>query len=513
VAVVLLAACGPKEVDLAVNVVSTACDTNLDPFAGVNAIEVRITGPGIETPLLTRVQRTEGRIQIPQIPAGKDRFIEVRGLAEMSSARPISIGRSVPIEIPDVLTDATRRVDINIFMRKIDTWSPPVSAAAPRDCSTMRSQRSAHSATLLKDGRVFIAGGFRIEGPNRIALIDTEFYDPGKGTFEQGPVLTLSGGTQLPRAFHTATLLRNGQVLLYGGERYAANSATPTPQTSVLIFDVEQGAFGAVPSRVMPVPSIARTRHLALPEASGRVMIVGGQKQQTGTMGLLAAVNEVEFFDPNTNRVEVVTGETLPRVDAAGASVQDGGIVVVAGGVDGNGALTDTVNFFRFDGSTFVRAGQTQQLRTARRGAAAMTLADDKTVLVMGGYTSPTLVMPEASSEAIKTGNNTIEQANATIGERGDACAAVLQQGNVLAVGGRKAGGMSDGSATLVRYDVDKATLTAAAAAPLPVSRYLHTCTTLADGSVLVTGGISDSTGTMPTVLRDAWIYTPIPGE
>jgi hypothetical protein len=123
------------------------------------------------------------------------------------------------------------------------------------------------------------------------------------------------------------------------------------------------------------------------------------------------------------------------------------------------------------------------------------------------------MVMPEPSSEAIKTGSNSIELATATIGERGEACAAVLQAGNVLVVGGRKLGGMSDGSATLIRYDVDKATLTAAAASPLPIARYLHTCTTLADGSVLVTGGIMDPTGSTPTVQRDAWIYTPIPGE
>lgn len=502
-----LAGCGPKEIDIAVNVVSTVCDQELDPFMGVNVIEIRISGPGIETPLRTTTQRSDTRVQIPQIPAGPDRVIEVRGLAELSSARPLSIGRSVPIKIPDVLTDSNSRLDINIFMRRIDSFTPPSSAAAPRECSTMRSLRAGHTATVLNDGRVFIAGGFRFDGTNRVALVDTEFFDPGKGTFEQGPVLALSGGTQLAKAFHTATLLRNGQVLLIGGEKYAANSAIPQPQATVLIFDVDQGAYGAVPSRLNP-PNVSRTQHQAVTEASGRVLIVGGRKGST-----LTPVTEVEWFDPNTNRVEVMTGESLPRAEASAAAVQDGGIIVVAGGVDTAGALSGEVNYYRFDGSSFVRAGATQQMPAGRRGAAAVPLADNKTVLLMGGYNDATQYVPDPSSIAIKTGNNTVESSSATIGERGDACAALLLGGNVLVTGGRKAGGMADGSATLIRYDVAKATLTAAAAAPMKVPRYWHTCTTLVDGSVLVTGGVTDGAGGASTTVRDALIYTPIPGD
>ena len=242
---VALAGCGPKEIDIAVNVVSTSCDQELDPFMGVNVIEVRITGPGIETPLLTRVQRSETKLQIPQIPTGMARQIEVRGLAETSSMRPISIGRSVPFDIPDVITESNRRLDINIFMRKIDTFTPPNSAATPRDCSTMRSLRAGHTATLLKDGRVFIAGGFRLDGNNRLALSDTEFYDPGRGTFEQGPAMAVSAGTvQIQKAFHTATLLRNGQVLLYGGERYPMGVLSP--QATVLIYETQRPVTGTV---------------------------------------------------------------------------------------------------------------------------------------------------------------------------------------------------------------------------------------------------------------------------
>jgi hypothetical protein len=499
----LLVGCGPKVVDLAVNVVSSGCDVDQDPFKDVTVVEVRVSGQGMDMPLVARTNKADSTLQIPQIPAGPQRVIEVRGLAESSAAHPLSIGRSLPFDIPDVITDSNSRIELNIFMRRIDSFVQPSSVANPRDCARMRAARAGHTATLLPDGRVYIAGGYRLDGTTKVALNDTEFFNPATGAFEDGPRIALLGGTPLQRAFHTATLLKNGQVLLYGGEVYNPMNNTPTAVTSVVVFDVEMGGYGVVPPRATPAP-VARTRHLAVMESSGKVLIAGGTHNSP-----MVPVNEVEWYDPDTAKIFVMPSESLPRLGASGAAVQDGGIVVIAGGVDQNNQLSDSVNFYKFDDTSFVRAGATQQLRHPRRGAAAMTLADDKTVLVMGGYSDPAATVPEASSEAIKTGTNTVEETTATIGERGDACAAILQQGNVLAIGGRVAGGAADGSATLIRFDVSQGTLTQAAAAPLKAPRYLHTCTTLADGSVLVTGGMSDDTH----VLQDAWIYTPVPPD
>jgi hypothetical protein len=69
----------------------------------------------------------------------------------------------------------------------------------------------------------------------------------------------------------------------------------------------------------------------------------------------------------------------------------------------------------------------------------------------------------------------------------------------------------SDGSDTLISFDSRTGALTAAEGSPVKVTRYGHTCTTLLDGTVLVTGGVNEDMGTQ-RVLQDAWIYTPIPG-
>ena len=68
--------------------------------------------------------------------------------------------------------------------------------------------RKHHTATLLRDGQVLFAGG---EDNNGHALQSAELYNPGSGTFRTvGQMLTAHDS-------HTATLLGDGRVLIAGG--------------------------------------------------------------------------------------------------------------------------------------------------------------------------------------------------------------------------------------------------------------------------------------------------------
>ena len=73
---------------------------------------------------------------------------------------------------------------------------------------SMATARGGHTATLLPDGRVLVAGGFNF-------LSSAELYDPATGMW------TATGSMATGRSFPTATLLPNGQVLVAGGD-YAA---------------------------------------------------------------------------------------------------------------------------------------------------------------------------------------------------------------------------------------------------------------------------------------------------
>ena len=110
---------------------------------------------------------TTRELKIPEIPAGPARVIEVRGYDgdPNSGARVISVGKSVPFDVPDVVPEDLMggSIKVNVILRKVNTFVPIVSAAAPTQCQQLRVPRAGHSATLLKNGKVFIAGGFNLK--------------------------------------------------------------------------------------------------------------------------------------------------------------------------------------------------------------------------------------------------------------------------------------------------------------------------------------------------------------
>src|SRR6185312_8706597 len=77
------------------------------------------------------------------------------------------------------------------------TWSPTGS---------MNTGREFHTATLLKNGKVLVAGG-----SNDGDLASAELYDPSTGIWSK------TGSMGTGRAIHTASLLKNGKVLVAGG--------------------------------------------------------------------------------------------------------------------------------------------------------------------------------------------------------------------------------------------------------------------------------------------------------
>jgi hypothetical protein len=114
--------------------------------------------------------------------------------------------------------------------------------------------RERHTATLLSNGKVLIAGGEDIAS--------AELYNPNTGTF------TATGSMMGARAYHTATLLANGKVLLAGG--LSGVGRFPAREE---LYDPAAGTFTATGSM-----STARVWHTATLLPDGEVLITGGTK-------------------------------------------------------------------------------------------------------------------------------------------------------------------------------------------------------------------------------------------
>ena len=97
----------------------------------------------------------------------------------------------------------------------------------------MTVARDSHTATLLPDGTVLIAGGDN----SGTVLASTEIFDPATGTF------TVTGSMSAQRVLHTATLLLNGKVLIAGGNYFIG--AAEAILASAELYDPATGTFTA----------------------------------------------------------------------------------------------------------------------------------------------------------------------------------------------------------------------------------------------------------------------------
>ena len=119
---------------------------------------------------------------------------------------------------------------------------------------SMATKRYDHTATLLPNGQVLVAGGF---GGDYLA--SAELYDPATGLW------TATGSMATARFHHTATLLPNGQVLVAGGFNDSGALA------SAELYDPATGLWTATGSM-----ATTRDGHTATLLPNGQVLVAGG---------------------------------------------------------------------------------------------------------------------------------------------------------------------------------------------------------------------------------------------
>ncbi|MET0886885.1 MAG: kelch repeat-containing protein, partial [Mycetocola sp.] len=249
----------------------------------------------------------------------------------------------------------------NTSLASAELYDPVTDTSTPTE--DMSVARSFHTATLLADGRVLIAGGHKFNFRNS-ALASAEIYDPATGSF------TPTGDMSIGRQEHTATLLADGRVLVVGG--YNALDDPPAQATAEL-FDPDIGTFARTESM-----TAARGNHTATTLRNGTVLIAGGHSGHPG-----ASVAIAELYDPATGMF-APTGDTTDARGSHTATLLSNGTVLLAGGFTASpytGSTLASAEIYEPSTGTFT---PTANMHTARGRHAAASLPGGD-VLVAGG--------------------------------------------------------------------------------------------------------------------------------
>ena len=186
----------------------------------------------------------------------------------------------------------------------------------------MLTGRLLHTATLLPDGNVLIAGG----ATDQEALASAELYNPQTGTF------TMTGEMGTARSGHTATLLTTGQVLVAGGFGTG-------PLITAELYDPASGSF-----RAAGTMTSARDDYTATPLSNGKVLIAGGYSLDPVTLGFVTH-SSVEVYDPRTGFFTGTNDMSTPRRGHTDTRLPDGK-VLLAGGLDASDTALATAEVF-----------------------------------------------------------------------------------------------------------------------------------------------------------------------
>lgn len=262
------------------------------------------------------------------------------------------------------------------FVQISEIFDPVTNFFSP--AATMILERSGHTATRLSDGRILIAGGFAGD----YATNSAEIFDPATMNFV--PTNPMSAA----RMYHSAVALTDGRVLITGGHNDPSDS-TQTLATAEIFEPNGAGNFFPTASMLQ-----ARVYHTSTLLADGRVLITGGNR---GLMSIDSSwpqlvISSAEIFDSGGGgNFNMISNLSVGRTMHSATLLNDGRVLITGGLDDITGGPTNTAEVFYPNG-----AGNFDPINSmiTRRCMHAATLLLNGRVLVSGGLSSagPVLV-------------------------------------------------------------------------------------------------------------------------
>ena len=372
--------------------------------------------------------------------------------------------------------------------------------------SSMNQERYSHTATLLPNGKVLVAGGYGVPLNNIGFPTNTaELFDPATGRWSP------TGRMHRSHGLHTATLMLNGQVLVldvFGAELYDPatgewsltgqpssphnlHTATLLPDGRVLVA----GGLGNHPEIYHPatgkwtstgVLHRERTAHTATLLPNGVVLIAGGVDTDQN------ALNISELFDPTSGQW-ALTGAMNGARSLHTATLQVNGQVLAVGGTDGFGILRTAE---RYDPDTGLWSPVTGRM-TERRYYHTAALLPNGLVLVMGGE-----IDSRGTVEFIEPNGQVWQPGISLATQRFNSSATLLASGQILLAGGWDRDGIASGDVEIYTPHFPGWSV----APPMARDHNGHTASLLPDGRVLV-AGFGDTE--LFHVVKNLWTNAP----
>ena len=339
-----------------------------------------------------------------------------------------------------------------------------------------------HTATLLNNGEVLVAGG----DASAVVLSSAELYNPSAGTF------SYTGSMKTARTFHGAALLSNGDVLIAGGE----SSLSPaTCLSSAELYNPSNGTFTYTGSLTTAMCGTTATML-----QDGKVLVSDGAT--------------AELYDPSTGAFSV-TGSLQVSRGGASVTLLGNGKVLFAGGVNASGSCPsylpdcntlESAELYDPSTGTFTLTGSMQVSRFDHTA----TLMSNGEVLIAGGAYIYTVPNPPGPPEFYTSERNEAELYNPATGTftitqymnvaRAYHVAALLPSGKVMIAAG-------SGTRTAEIYDPSSGTFTLSAAGLNDERDSGAQAVLLDSGLVLVLGGYWSYGTTKPHAWNTAEIF------
>jgi N-acetylneuraminic acid mutarotase len=321
-----------------------------------------------------------------------------------------------------------------------------------------------HTASLLSNGNVLVAGGERNGSPVQQSYL----YSPSTKSW------SYTGNMSTGRRYHTANLVTisggSTKVLVTGG-------STPSGITaSTQLYDPSTGTWSSGANM-----HFARALHSSTTLNDGTVFIVGGQ----ASLGITGATASAELYDPINNTWTNKANLNKARWNHTATLIGDGKVLITGGSTSPSGVATSSAEIYNPANDSWTMISP---MSNARAGHTATLLSNGKVLIAGGVSTGGTYTK---TTEIFDPSTNTFSNA-ATMNYihgfsySGTANLITLHDGitkNVLISGGTC--GSSDANRTeLYDYDTNSWTITA----NMNQRRCYATATTLNDGTILDIG-------------------------